>query len=289
MTNVEDPMAYKDILIALTTYPERTPDSAVQTAVALAGQLGGRTSALACKIKISAPGSIIENVMLDLPSLIAAEQKKSVASTEALLAIFRQAAERADTFQEFIIEQCSPSEISGLAASHARLHDLTIVPVPGGWYVDQWYAESIIFGSGRPTIIISQEGAREISPRLDTILVAWDFSRPASRAVFDALPIMRQAKRVFVTTITNEKRIDPRHSGSAIAKYLARHGIEVVLDVVDVAGRTIGAAIEAQVVTRNADLLVMGAYGHSRLREFLLGGATRSMLAHAPVPILMSH
>jgi nucleotide-binding universal stress UspA family protein len=74
-----------------------------------------------------------------------------------------------------------------------------------------------------------------------------------------------------------------------LAKHLARHGVNVVIDVVDAAGRSIGDVLESHVTSRNGDLLVMGAYGHSRIRDFILGGATKSMLARPPVPIFLSH
>jgi nucleotide-binding universal stress UspA family protein len=169
------------------------------------------------------------------------------------------------------------------------LRDLTIVPVHEGDYLDQWYAESIIFGSGRPTIVLPHTRKRAAPFALNTVIVAWDFSRPATRAIADAMPILEDAKRVCIVTVANEKAIDTRHSGVELAKHLARHGIEVILDKVDAEGRRIGEVLEAHVTYRNADLLVMGAYGHSRIREFVLGGATKSMLARPPVPLLLSH
>ena len=92
-----------------------------------------------------------------------------------------------------------------------------------------------------------------------------------------------------VVTVTNEKVIDAKRSGAELAKHLAHHGVEVVLDTVDAAGRSIGAVLETHVASNNADLLVMGAYGHSRIRDFVLGGATKSMLSQPPVPIFLSH
>ena len=119
--------------------------------------------------------------------------------------------------------------------------------------------------------------------------MAWDFSRPAARAVADALPIWGKAKQVCVVTVTNEKIIDTKRSGEELAKYLSRHGVQVVLDNVDAAGQRIGNVLEAYAASRNADLIVMGAYGHSRVRDFILGGATKNMLSRPPIPIFLSH
>jgi nucleotide-binding universal stress UspA family protein len=124
---------------------------------------------------------------------------------------------------------------------------------------------------------------------LGVVTVAWDFSRPATRAIGDALPLLTKARRVHIVTVTNEKRIDTTRSGPELAKHLARHGVDVILEAVDAQGRPIGEALEAATRAHDSDLLVMGAYGHSRLREFVLGGATRSMMAHPPLPVLFSH
>ena len=282
-------MVVKDVLLALTTYPEPTPVSAVDEAIDFAAAIGARISAIACEVKIRVPGNILANALLDVPAMAAAEAKKSSANAENLLVAFQDAAEKRGVFQERILERCLTSEIPDVLIEYARLRDLTIVPVPEGEYVDQWYAESIIFGSGHPTLIVPQTRKRAGAFALGTVVVAWDFSRPAARAVADALPILKKAKRVCVVTVTNEKVIDTKRSGVELAKHLAAHGVDVVLDTVDAAGRGIGEVIDSYVTSRNADLLVMGAYGHSRIRDFILGGATKSMLARPPLPIFLSH
>jgi len=120
-------------------------------------------------------------------------------------------------------------------------------------------------------------------------VVAWDFSRSAARAVADAIPILEKAKTVRIVTVTNEKVIDTRHSSEELAKNLSRHGIDVIVDRVEAAGRSIGESLTREIASCNADVLVMGAYGHSRFREFVLGGATQSMLSKPLLPILFSH
>jgi nucleotide-binding universal stress UspA family protein len=282
-------MSFRDVLVALTTYPQPTPVSAVDDAIDLAAALGAKVSAIACEVKINVPGSLLGRRFLNVPAMIADEAKKSAANAQQLLAAFQAAAEKSGVFQERIVEQCLTSEVPEVLVEYSRLRDLTIVPMPERDYLDQWYAESVIFGSGRPTVILPHERKRSGSFALDTVIVAWDFSRAATRAMADAMPILEKAKRVCVLTVTKEKAIDTRRSGAELAKHLARHGADVVLDDVDAKGRGIGEVFEAHVTYRNADLLVMGAYGHSRFREFVLGGATRSMLTRPPSPIFMSH
>jgi nucleotide-binding universal stress UspA family protein len=282
-------LAVNDILLALTTYPEPTPVSAVYEAIAFAVALDARISAIACEVTMPPTGNKLADVLLDIPAIDAAEAKKSSTNAKNLLVAFQDAAEKRGVFQDRILEQCTTSEVPDLFIEYAKLRDLTIVPVPEGEHFDQWYAESIIFGSGRPTLIVPHTRKRAGAFALDTVVVAWDFSRPAARAVADALPILEKAKHVLVVTVTNEKVIDTKRSGAELAKHLARHGVDVVLDTVDAAGRGIGDVLESYVTSRNADVLVMGAYGHSRIREFILGGATQSMLSQPPLPIVFSH
>ena len=282
-------MAVKDILLALTTYPQPTPISAVDEAVDFAAAVGARISAVACEVRYQIPRNLLGNALLDVPAMAAAEAKKSSTNAEGLLAAFQDAAEKRGVFQERILEHCLTSEVSDVLIEHARLRDLTIVPVPEDECFEQWYAELIIFGSGRPTLILPPAPKRAGAFAIDTVVVAWDFSRPAARAVADALPILQKAKRVCVVTITNEKVIDTSRSGAELAKHLARHGVDVVLDTVDAAGRSIDAALGSYIASRNADILVMGAFGHNRIRDFILGGATKSFLARPPLPVFLSH
>jgi nucleotide-binding universal stress UspA family protein len=282
-------MSLKDVLVALTTYPEPTPVSAIDDAISISVAIGARISAIACEVKIPVPGSILSPALLNVPAMVAAEAKKSAINAEKLLAAFQYASEKNGMFQEKIMERCLTSEVPSVFIDYARLRDLTIVPIAEGEHGRQWYAEAVIFGSGRPTIILPHAPKRAGPLALDTIVVAWDFGRTAARAVADALPILEKAKRVFVLTVTNEKVIDTKRSGAELAKHLARHGVNVVLDAIDGTGRNIGDMLESQVRSRNGDILVMGAYGHSRIREFILGGATKSMLARPPLPIFLSH
>lgn len=203
-----------------------------------------------------------------------------------LLAAFEAAAQKFGVQREIILERCLTFEVPELLAEYARLRDLTIVPVPESY--DQWHAEAIVFGSGRPTLALPETPASK-PVELNRVIVAWDFSRAAARAVSDGIPILEKAREVYVLTVTNEKVIPGKRSSSELAKNLSRHGIDVIVEEVDAAGRAIGDVLAAQIESRRADLLVMGAYGHSRLREFILGGATRSILTKPPIPVLFSH
>lgn len=279
-------MAIKDVLLALRTYPEPTPVQVVDDAVAVAALLGAHLAAIACETHVEVPGSVLPSSLIDIPALVAAEARKSRNNAQDLLAAFEAAANKQGVACEVVSERCCTDEVPDILAEYARLRDLTIVSVPDDY--DPWYAEAIIFGSGRPTLVLPERShARPLE--LKTIVVAWDFSRAAARAVSDAIPILEKASQVRIVTVRDEKAIDSKHAAEELAKNLARHGINVVLDEVHADERAIGDVLAAHAQSCSADLLVMGAYGHSRLREFILGGATRSMLARPPLPILFSH
>jgi nucleotide-binding universal stress UspA family protein len=176
-------------------------------------------------------------------------------------------------------------------AACARLRDLTILPMVEGGYVAQfdaqWDAETIIFRSGRPSIVLPPGFTGPAA--LETVIIAWDDSRAAARAISDAMPILEKARQVRILTAVGEKPIASRQPGMELGRHLALHGIKSVIDEIDAAGRAIGDVFRDQVSLHRADLLVMGAYGHSRLREFVLGGATRSMLTRPPTALFLSH
>lgn len=284
-------MSFKDLLMVLTTYPDPTPVPEIAQGIDFAAAIGAKISAIACEVEFRIPGSIFGNVLLDVPALAAAESKKSSRNARALLTAFQESAEKRGVFHERRLESCLISGVADVLVGHARLRDLTIVPVGEGEYVDigDWYVEEIIFESGRPTLITPKAANQRGAFTLNTVVVAWDFSRPAARAVADAIPILAMAKRVYVVTVTGDKVINTMRSGAELAKHLTSHGVAVELDTVDATGRSIGDALDSYVASREADLLVMGAYGHSRIRDFILGGATKGMLARPPLPIFLSH
>lgn len=278
-------MAVKDILLTLTSYPDPTPVAVIDRAVSLASLLGAHIAAISCEVHVQVPGSFLSGPG-NVGAIVASEAHKSRKNAQDLLATFESTAQKSGVAHEIVLDRCLSSEVPDVLVEYARFRDLAIVPLPESY--DQWYAEAIIFGSGRPTIVLPEaSAAREFG--LNRVLIGWDFSRAATRAVSDAIPIMEKAREVCILTVTNEKAIPSRRSSSELAKNLSKHGIDVVVEEVDAAGRAIGRVFAEQVASRRADLLVMGAYGHSRFREFVLGGATRSILTKPPIPVLLSH
>ncbi|MDZ5696818.1 universal stress protein [Chelativorans sp. M5D2P16] len=149
--------------------------------------------------------------------------------------------------------------------------------------------EALIFESGRPVLLIPYTWSGRSAP-FKKVILAWNGSREAARAVFDALPLMKEAGDVEVLTVDPSDTLqqDAGMAGAAIAATLARHGIDVTVRTEQSAGLSHGDVIANRLADTGADLLVMGAYGRSRASEFIFGGVTRSMLQSMTAPVLMS-
>ena len=174
-------MAFKATLLTYTTYPDPTPVTVIDDALGMAEALGSRLSAIACAVQRRAPGSFLADMVVNCPAMAAAEFRKSRLSADDLLAAFKADAQRRGIFQDAIVKECGPADVPDVLTAAARLRDLTLVPVPVGDMIDQWFAEAIIFGSGRPTMILPHERKRRGAVSLDVAIVAWDFSRAAPR------------------------------------------------------------------------------------------------------------
>jgi nucleotide-binding universal stress UspA family protein len=147
---------------------------------------------------------------------------------------------------------------------------------------DNW-----LFGSGRPCLLLPDTSRQVFS--LDSVLICWDFSQSAARAVADALPLLQKARRVQIAVFRGEKDIPLEDAGKPLAAFLLAHGISAEAEDVEIDGRKIGRAILDHAESIGANLVVLGAFGHSRLQEFLLGGATKELLDKSNIPLLMSH
>lgn len=149
--------------------------------------------------------------------------------------------------------------------------------------------DRFILSSGRPSLVVPYAGT--FSKIGQTVMVSWDASRLATRAVNDALPILRRAAKVYLLAI-NPKGGAEGHGdvpGADIGLHLARHGVKAEASALHTDDIDVGDALLSRAADLGVDLIVMGAYGHARWRELALGGVTRHMLAHMTVPVFMSH
>ncbi|AJY11622.1 universal stress protein [Burkholderia multivorans] len=176
----------------------------------------------------------------------------------------------------------------------ARLADLVIAgqsdPNDPETYIDDQFAENLVLSAGRPVLFVPYAGT--FASVGERVAVGWDGSREATRAAHDALPFLERAKRTTVIAVTNgdSEAAATRVPAADAALMLARHAPDVhVLDIGAGAGASVGDTLLSRAYESGSDLLVMGAYGHSRWHELLMGGATRTVLASMTLPVLMSH
>ena len=173
---------------------------------------------------------------------------------------------------------------------HARYADLSIVAQSREPRVRLWGPEDILLAFGGPTLIVP-DGSSISNPIGDRVLVAWNATREARRAVADALPILAGAAQVTVLIVdpSRESTSARPEPGANITRYLAAHDISADVKCLASKGIDVGAIILREADAAGADMIVMGAYGHSRIVELVLGGATRTVLRDARIPVLMSH
>ncbi|MGG5821452.1 universal stress protein [Falsiroseomonas sp. HW251] len=183
-----------------------------------------------------------------------------------------------------LVEGLAPQQ----AALHGRYADLVVLgqqaPDDGG---SDATLEAVLFTSGRPVLVVPYAGS--FATVGDRALIGWNAKREAARAVGDALPLLSGAATVLIVNPLPGSDLDGDAPGADIARHLARHGVNVTVE--RIVAPEIGAddALLNRAAETGADLIVIGAYGHSRLREFVLGGVTRGLLRHMTVPVLMSH
>lgn len=186
--------------------------------------------------------------------------------------------------ESFVVD-CPGMVSAWQLAVRARAHDLTIVPYYGHAATAS-VAEGLIIESKRPVLLLPEPTVSEL--RFDQIAIAWDGSSVAARAVADALPLCAQARSVAVVQITGEKELSKAASLAEVVRNLALHGIAADAAEIALEGRDAAATLQSFCERDGRELLVMGAFGHSRAREFVLGGVTRSVLDDPKLPILVS-
>lgn len=282
-------MPYKDILLHLETYPDPLPDAALEQGVQLCAALGDQVTALAPQVSIPLKTNRLADFALKLGDMAKAEEGRSRQNAVALLDQFERLTQSLGIFGGRLSPSAEVFQIPEITAQTARTRDLCVIPYGREAVAYEGVAEAMIFGSGRPVVIFRPNDARPAPQGLGTVVVAWDASRSAAAAVAAALPALTSARKVVVLTVLNEKATARSGAPQDLIRHLDRHGVAAEAMEFDAAGAKIGSVLDHVALRTEADLLVMGAFGHSRAREFILGGATRSMLEAPPVPVLLAH
>jgi len=282
-------MAYADLLLTALTYPDATPDRAIRSGVALARRLGGALTFLTVKVDLPQLHNALANALLDLDRLSDVEQARSAATAELEAVCARIAG---DIFHKSLSTETVCAKLyeeAEVVARAARTRDLTLIPIGPAVLADRDLAETVLFGSGRPALVYPETAEITAGDRFASVAIAWDGGRAAARAVADALPLLRAAGEVRVFTALGDKPDAVKGTARELVRHLRTHGIEAGVDERLDPDRAIGCRLADYVAEAKPDLLVMGAYGHARLREFVLGGATEAVLKAPPCPVLLSH
>ena len=274
----------KDILLALEVGSARDAarDYAISVSAAFNAHIAAIGFAYAPMLPPMDPVSALPLAILD------AERETNRQAASDAIARFEEAARLAAVSAESRLVEASFSDATNVFGSIARTFDLSVVGQAEPKSMrDDLMIEGALFDSGRPVLVIPY--IQRAGLKLDRVMACWDGSRNAARAINDAMPFLTRAKAVDVVTIGAGKDRTGEIKGVDIAQHLARHGLKVELRQINAGGVDVPNVILSDAADRDADFIVMGGYGHSRLREFILGGATRGILLSMTVPTLMSH
>jgi nucleotide-binding universal stress UspA family protein len=274
----------KDIVVNLTVGTARDP--AADYAVSIAKTFGAHLAGVAFAYE-----PVLPAIMgADIPDSVIEEQREdNEKAANVAVARFEAAAGPAGISHHSRMVTASLAGAAETFGKIARQFDLSVVGQSERNKVgpEELIVEGALFGSGRPTIVVPY--SQKAGIKLDRVVVCWNGGRTAARAMADAMPLLKQAKAVEVLIVGTDAGKTDEPSGAEIGQHLARHQLKVEVKHIAAGNLKVSGAILAYAAENATDLLVMGGYGHSRLREFILGGTTRGVLKAMTVPTLMSH
>jgi len=275
---------YKTILVHVDA--GKTASQTLEVALQIGAQFEARVAALHALSTVPAPTYAYEGAQV----VHEAQRQARAAMRTAARRAYDESVRR--TGYENVEWRESPADALEAFAVQARYADLVVVgqrnPEDASG-VDEGFARGLPLAAGRPVLVVPY--AFERRPVGRHVLVAWNASREAARAVSDALPILRRASHVHVVSVSpvTSAAAHGEEPGADIALYLTRHGIKVTASRLDAPDIDAGGLLLSRTFDLSADLIVMGAWGHSRAREYILGGATRTIFESMTVPVLMAH
>jgi nucleotide-binding universal stress UspA family protein len=274
----------KSVLVAFTEEGRGEKSSALAYALSLSQQAKAHLTLQAASMRYAIPASLVGAFGAEL---VASENRRIEALAEAFAEKAKSRADLAGVTTTVETPTLVYANLCDKLLAHARVHDLSILDMEkDAAQRDRGLIEATLFESGRPVLIIPP-GCETFAAK--RVLIAWDGSASAARAVGDALPFLLEADEVEILSISGEKDLSTTIAGADLAPHLARHGIAVTVRNVALTQPDVASEIRQAATTFGADLIVCGAYKHSRLREWLLGGVTQSLLKDCTLPTLMSH
>jgi nucleotide-binding universal stress UspA family protein len=275
----------KNILVSLTEEGRNENTSSLGFAFFLAEMSTAHLTVHAASLRLKLPSALVSRMAA---RLVAEENRRLATLADRLASEARREAELSGISCSIEVPHVVYAELRTALIAQARVHDLAIFDAQDNLLLpDSGLIEAALFTTGRPILIVPNDHSAALPKR---VLIAWDGSAQAARAVADALPFLKAADAVEIFTVVGEKDLSDSVPGAELAPRLAHHGMRVtVKDRSLMRGGDISDTLKDQIGLSRADMVVMGAYVHSRLHEWVLGGLTRSMLVGSPVPVLMSH
>ena len=274
------------ILVPVHTYPDGNADTIARHAAAMARHLNADVHALVLNADFPRASSVLSNMLLDVPTLIGGAKAKCRERGVAVIKAMETELEPLGIPLRTTQTECVPGAAGDAVTSVARYHDFVLVGIGASDAIPQATAEAVIFGSGKPTLLVPEDSP---AATFGHVMIAWDGSRVAARAVSDARDFLQRAQTVTIASVTDEKALREEDLGGRLAEYLARHDVETTLALVQSRGRPIAEALQGHAREIGAGMLVMGGFAHSRMRDFVLGGATGGVLKDLQIAVLLSH
>lgn len=281
-------MSYKDLLVHVDN--SEASKYRIEAALSLAKRHDAKVTAVALALE----STISSYIGLNFPNKLKQEQKDIVLeAAESAIGVFNQIGDDAGVDCSSEIIQCSATKAPVRLSYLARHADLSFMGQPSPDENVATFHESlldgVLFASGRPVYIVPYVGRP--NPSVRKAVVAWDGGKKVARALNDAIPLLQDRGGKTVLLIINpeeRKRVHGIHPGRNIAEHLAKHGVEADIVVQTTNGLTPDTIMLNYLADAGADLLIMGAYGHSRLREKTFGGVTNAIMHQMTAPVFMS-
>jgi nucleotide-binding universal stress UspA family protein len=275
------PAMLKDILLNIDV--DADPHATTNFAISVARMFDAHVSGIAFAYDVLPP---YEPTAAEL---VNAGRERSEAAAQHAISHVEEAARGSGVLVESHIIRASLANAPDIFTRFARMADISIVTQsqPSKLPVRETIIEAALFDSGRPLLIVPYIQRAGVS--LDNVMVCWDGSRNAARAVGDAMPLLDRSKSIEVLTVARQAEARDEVAAADMAHHLARHGLKVELNCMVAREVDVANTVLSRVADAGTDLIVMGGYGHSRFREFVLGGATRGILGSMTVPVFMSH
>lgn len=278
-------MPIKDVFLPLFGEPCDPTLAAIEKCVAVSSDLGARITGLALEDDVFVRPKPV------FPDDPAAElgHVREASNIQQLLNAFTNAATRAGVRAQSRSGSVPADQMASTLAEHARFSDLTLIPVKPHDSRTENIVETFLFQSGRPLLLCPEQHVETLRPEFENVLIAWDHSARAARAVGDALPILQAAAVVRLVTVADDKDEAIRQSGDSLVHHLREHGIYASFETVKRNGSSIGKVLGSWAQSHAVDAIVMGAYHHSRLNETVWGGVTKTVIGQPPCWVMMSH